>query len=106
MKSPVGGIGFDTVAVTSKQWHERASAVGGEKDLPLLGLFKERADGAGHSFGTTAVRKYVELTEEKIAFDSPSGTEQFEALRLLPLGRLDDASASTPGHTGRRASTG
>ena len=91
MKSPVGGVGFETVAVTSKQWHERASAVGGEKDLPLLGLFKERADGAGHSFGTTAVRKYVELTEEKIAFDSPSGTEQFEALRLLPLGRLDDA---------------
>ncbi len=91
MKSPVGGVGFDTVAVTSKQWHERASEVEGEKDLPLLGLFKERADGAGHSFGTTAVRKYVELTEEKIAFDSPSGTEQFDALRLLPLGRLDDA---------------
>ncbi len=106
MKSPVGGVGFDTVAVTSKQWHERASEVGGEKDLPLLGLFKERADGAGHSFGTTAVRKYVELTEEKIAFDSPSGTEQFEALRLLPLGRLDDASASMRGPTGRRASTG
>ncbi len=106
MKSPVGGVGFDTVAVTSKQWHERASAVGGEKDLPLLGLFKERADGAGHSFGTTAVRKYVELTEEKIAFDSPSGTEQFELYVYCRSDGSTTPSASTPGHTGRRASTG
>ncbi|MGC0366258.1 glutamate synthase (NADPH/NADH) large chain [Rhodococcus sp. 27YEA15] len=91
MKSPVGGIGFDTVAAASQHWHAHAGDVTGEKDLPLLGLFKERGDGAGHSFGTTAVRKYVELTEEKISFDSPSKDEQFDALRLLPLGRLDDA---------------
>ena len=90
MKSPVGGVGFNTVAVTSKQWHERASEVGGEKDLPLLGLFKERADGAGHSFGTTAVRKYVELTEEE------------DRVRQSLRNRTIRGSTSTAARTARR----
>ena len=35
--------------------------------MPLLGLFKERSEGAGHSFGTTAVRGFAGMTEEETA---------------------------------------
>jgi len=39
----------------------------------MLGLFKERAEGAGHSYGVAAVRGFVDLTEEKIAFNKKRG---------------------------------
>lgn len=64
VKSPVGGVGFTTLAQAVADWHRRALTVETEKDVPLLGLFKERAEGAGHSFGTTAVRGFVDMTEE------------------------------------------
>lgn len=92
LSSPVGGVGFATVAAGAAQWHALARSVTGEVDLPNLGLFKERADGAGHSFGAAAVRGFVELTKEKIGF---TGTESdhahTEALRLLTITKLSDA---------------
>ncbi|QNG18199.1 glutamate synthase large subunit [Rhodococcus triatomae] len=91
MKTPVGGVGFTTVAQAVADWHERARTVQGEKDIPLLGLFKERAEGAGHSYGTTAVRGFVDLTEEPISFDTSGSQDHTDALRLLPLHRLEDA---------------
>lgn len=66
--SVVGGVGFRTLSDTSAEWHGRAVEVGDEKDVPLLGLFKERAEGAGHSYGTTAVRGFIDMTEEAISF--------------------------------------
>ena len=69
MKSPVGGVGFIEVAQAMTDWHQHALDCHSENDIPMLGLFKERAEGAGHSYGITAVRGFVDLTEEKIAFD-------------------------------------
>ncbi|MFP3711034.1 hypothetical protein SB783_44425, partial [Paraburkholderia sp. SIMBA_009] len=86
---PVGGVTFAVIAQAVADWHRKALSVKGENDIPLLGLFKERAEGAGHSYGTTAVRGFVDMTEEKIGFDK--GTENEEMLRLLPLNRLEDA---------------
>lgn len=94
MASPVGGVGFPAIAAGVAHWHAHARAVLGEADLPNLGLFKERADGAGHSFGTTAVRGFVELTKEKISFGA-TGTDadpaRSDALRLLTITKLGDA---------------
>ena len=67
----------------------RRRPVRGEDDIPMLGLFKERVEGAGHSYGTAAVRGFVDMTEEEIAF--PAGSEEVDPLRLLTLNRLEDA---------------
>ncbi|MGK2868324.1 MAG: glutamate synthase-related protein, partial [Mycobacterium sp.] len=94
--SPVGGVGFATLAETVAEWHTRALAVDGEKDVPLLGLFKERAEGAGHSYGTTAVRGFVDMTEEAISFgdearpENPNMTDP-AFLKVLPLHQLEGA---------------
>ncbi|WP_417669193.1 glutamate synthase-related protein [Roseibium sp.] len=92
VKTPVGGVGFTTIASAVLDWHKRALSVSSEKDIPLLGLFKERAEGSGHSFGTTAVRGFVDMTEEGIQLSgSPNGGDYDEYLRLLPVDRLADA---------------
>ncbi|MBC2639167.1 MULTISPECIES: glutamate synthase-related protein [unclassified Rhodococcus (in: high G+C Gram-positive bacteria)] len=91
VQTPVGGVGFAVIAQAVADWHARAVTVSGEKDIPLLGLFKERAEGAGHSYGTAAVRGFVDLTEEPIAFDTAGTQDHTESLRLLPLNRLEDA---------------
>lgn len=90
VKTPVGGVNFKVIAQAVADWHAKALTVKGEDDLPLLGLFKERAEGAGHSFGTTAVRGFVDMTEEKLTFSAPDGEED-PFLRLLTLNRLGDA---------------
>ncbi|MBD8554239.1 glutamate synthase large subunit [Rhizobium sp. CFBP 8762] len=90
VKTPVGGVNFAVIAQAVADWHAKALTVKGENDIPLLGLFKERAEGAGHSYGTTAVRGFVDMTEEKIAFEGEDGVNG-EHLRLLPLSRLEDA---------------
>ncbi|MFD8935769.1 glutamate synthase-related protein [Streptomyces sp. NPDC059578] len=92
MEAPVGGVGFARIAQTATDWHERARTVQTDQQIPLLGLFKERSDGAGHSFGVTAVRGFGGMTEEPPKFgrqDDP------DALRLLTLGQLDDAFGIT-----------
>lgn len=92
VKTPVGGVGFTTIATAVHDWHERALTVSSEKDVPLLGLFKERSEGAGHSFGTTAVRGFVDMTEESIQLGAnPDAGDLDEHLRLLPVNRLADA---------------
>ena len=107
LRSPVGGVGLEAIAGELVSAHHAAVAsatpIASDKDLPLLGLFKERSDGAGHSFGATAIRKYGELTAEKITF-ATAGTESpaaapvaptpggaADVLRLLTLRTLDDA---------------
>lgn len=66
--SPVGGARFADIAANATQWHGRVAEVQGENEIPLLGLFKERSDGAGHSFGTTSVREFINMTEEPIQY--------------------------------------
>ncbi|MEU1279755.1 glutamate synthase-related protein [Streptomyces sp. NPDC005805] len=100
LEAPVGGVGFERIAQAATDWHERARTVATEQQIPLLGLFKERSDGAGHSFGLTAVRGFGGMTEEPPAFGRPGDPE---ALRLLTLGRLGDAFGITDAayrHTG------
>ncbi|MCX4559205.1 glutamate synthase-related protein [Streptomyces phaeochromogenes] len=111
MEAPVGGVGFARIAQAATEWHERARAVETDQQIPLLGLFKERSDGAGHSFGVTAVRGFGDMTEERPEFgrqdrqggqgaqDKPGGPGgqggDSDALRLLTLGQLDDAFGIT-----------
>ncbi|MGW6011423.1 glutamate synthase-related protein [Streptomyces sp. NPDC055210] len=92
MDAPVGGVGFARIAQAATDWHERARTVGSDQQIPLLGLFKERSDGAGHSFGVTAVRGFGDMVEERPEFGRPGDSD---ALRLLTLGQLDDAFGIT-----------
>ncbi|PSM41916.1 glutamate synthase large subunit [Streptomyces dioscori] len=92
MDAPVGGVGFARIAQAATDWHERARTVDGNQQIPLLGLFKERSDGAGHSFGVTAVRGFGDMVEERPEFGRPGDSD---ALRLLTLGQLDDAFGIT-----------
>ncbi len=89
VKTPVGGVTFAVVAQAVADWHARALRVETENDVPLLGLFKERAEGAGHSYGATAVRGFVDMTEEGVVF--PDEGEDADPLRLMTLNRLEDA---------------
>ncbi|WP_172891542.1 glutamate synthase-related protein [Cohaesibacter sp. ES.047] len=94
MKNTVGGVDFAAIADSTLRWHERACEVKSEDDIPLLGLFKERADGAGHTYGTTAVRGFVDMTEEQVQSDKRApemGDADETDLRLLPVARLTDA---------------
>ncbi|MDR6169021.1 glutamate synthase-related protein [Curtobacterium sp. SORGH_AS_0776] len=92
MQAPVGGVGFARIAQAATDWHERARTVESEGQVPMLGLFKERSDGAGHSFGVASVRGFGGMTEERPAFERSGDSE---ALRLLTLGQLDDAFGIT-----------
>ncbi|MBN7122036.1 glutamate synthase large subunit [Erwinia billingiae] len=90
IKTPVGGAGFATIAQMAVDWHQSALKIQGESEVPLLGLFKERAEGAGHSYGTIAVRTFIDMTEQPIRFaDKPRDEDQF--IRLLTLAKLDNA---------------
>ncbi len=93
MNTPVGGVRFSVVAKSIADWHERTLSVTTDKDIPILGLFKERAEGAGHSYGTTAVRGFVDLTEEKISFAEAEG--ETDPFRLMTLRQMDDAFGLT-----------
>jgi glutamate synthase (NADPH/NADH) large chain len=64
----VGGVRYADIAASASEWHQKALAVREEKDIPFLGLFKERQDGAGHSYGNTAVREYINMTDEAILY--------------------------------------
>lgn len=64
----VGGVRYADIAASAAEWHQKALAVREEKDIPFLGLFKERQDGAGHSYGNTAVREYINMTDEAILY--------------------------------------
>ncbi|MEM0899703.1 MAG: glutamate synthase-related protein [Pseudomonadota bacterium] len=90
MKTPVGGVNFAAIAQSAADWHRRALSVTAESDVPILGLFKERSEGAGHSYGTAAVRGFVDLTEEKIAFEQ-GGEDEIDVLRLLTLSNMEAA---------------
>jgi len=78
--SPVGGVGFADIAKNAAHWHTQATNIEEPNDVPLIGLFKERTDGAGHAFGNTAVREYINMTEEEIQLDEGADTSAFDGL--------------------------
>ncbi len=77
--APVGGVHFIDIATSSAKWHALATKQD-QKDLPNLGLFKERGEGAGHSFGVVSVREYGHMYKEKILYIEQ---DQPKHLRLL-----------------------
>ncbi|QFT08814.1 glutamate synthase-related protein [Vibrio sp. THAF190c] len=79
ISSPVGGAQFDDLAWSSAKWHFKALAINEENQIPLLGLFKERQDGAGHSFGNTAVREYINMTQEEVRYVDPVAEQALES---------------------------
>ncbi len=87
--SPVGGVRFDSIAQSVKDWHQRATQIKSEDQIPILGLFKERSEGAGHSFGTSAVRGFVDMTEESISFTDQE--ENLDKLKRHTIYELEDA---------------
>ena len=97
MNSPVGGVGFETVVKSAFDWHAHALGISEEGDIPLLGLFKERNDGAGHSYGLVAVRGFEDLTAEPIKLASKGGAQGNEVdisdedMSLNTVSRLFDA---------------
>lgn len=66
--SCVGGVRYQDIANSAVEWHQKSFIVNEEKDIPFLGLFKERQEGAGHTFGNTAVREYINMTDEDILY--------------------------------------
>ncbi|MEY4209894.1 MAG: hypothetical protein RLZ92_273, partial [Pseudomonadota bacterium] len=64
----VGGVRYADIAASATEWHQKALTVTSENDIPFLGLFKERNEGAGHTFGNTAVREYINMTDEAILY--------------------------------------
>ena len=95
MHSPCGGVGFSQVAQAATDWHFKASECEGAEDIPILGLFKERSEGAGHSYGVSAVRGFVDLTEEPLRIDKKSDHELNDQFRLLTLNRMESAFGIT-----------
>ena len=95
MKTPVGGVKFSTISQSVCDWHKFAQSVTEASQIPILGLFKERSEGAGHSFGTAAVRGFVDLTEERINFVGKSEENLLEGetdpFRLMTLSQMNDA---------------
>jgi len=83
--SPVGGAGFAEIAASAANWHKAMLKIADEKDIPLLGLFKERSDGAGHNFGNLAVRYFGDMTDEKINFEDDEFAEEGEDEKLSVL---------------------
>ncbi len=66
--SPVGGVTFTEIAYNASQWLIHANT--NPNDYPSLGLFKEKSDGAGHSYGVLATKEFVNITHEKIKYAS------------------------------------
>ncbi len=68
INASVGGVRYTDIAASAAEWHRKALSVKDENDIPFLGLFKERQEGAGHTFGNTAVREYINMTDEPILY--------------------------------------
>ncbi|QGJ70229.1 Glutamate synthase large subunit [Planctomycetales bacterium 10988] len=83
--STVGGAGFAEIADSSARWHYQCRQIHEEKDIPNLGLFKERQEGAGHSFGTIAVREFTAMTDEKIVYSVDEEVQGIFQRYGLPL---------------------
>ena len=89
--SPVGGVGFTEIAQSIADWHQKSTTISEEKDIPIIGLFKERTEGAGHSFGLTAVKGFLDMTDEDISFNKDSQNDHKDNMRLLTLNKMYDS---------------
>ncbi|WP_305908348.1 glutamate synthase-related protein [Methylomarinum sp. Ch1-1] len=86
INAPVGGAHYADIAASATEWHHKALTVKDEGDIPFLGLFKERQDGAGHTFGNTAVREYIKMTDEEILYIPKQKTSEVSDTAYLDFG--------------------
>ncbi|MCV2402535.1 glutamate synthase-related protein [Marinomonas sp. C2222] len=86
--APIGGVQFADLAKSAATWHAKVTEIQSENEIPVLGLFKERGDGAGHTFGNTSVREYLNMTEEDIQYIDES-TDESEAIEQTALPQDD-----------------
>jgi glutamate synthase (NADPH) large chain len=86
INSPVGGARYADIAASAAEWHEKALSVETENDIPFLGLFKERQEGAGHTFGNTAVREYINMTDEPILYIPQQKADEASDTAYLDFG--------------------
>ena len=94
MKTPLGGVGFSNIAQSVLDWHNYSLKIENVEDIPILGLFKERTEGAGHSYGMASVRGFVDLTEEKISFKKKNEElldGELDPFRIMTLRQMNDA---------------
>ncbi|NOR69027.1 MAG: glutamate synthase large subunit, partial [Methylomarinum sp.] len=78
--SSVGGVRYADIAASATEWHHKTLSIKEENDIPFLGLFKERQEGAGHTFGNTAVREYINMTDEDILYIPQNNNNKSEAV--------------------------
>lgn len=97
--SPVGGARFADLAESSAHWHQKMFEIQSADQIPVLGLFKERSEGAGHSFGNTAIREYINMTEEAISYVDESIFESENESLIIP----EDAGYYELGYEARSA---
>ena len=64
--SPVGGVGFADIARSVRDWH--IQGIKNPEQYPNIGLFKEKSDGAGHSFGVLATKEFISISTENIRY--------------------------------------
>ena len=64
--SPIGGVGFETIAKSARDWF--INGANNPTELPSLGLFKEKSDGAGHSYGVLATKEFINIATEDITY--------------------------------------
>ncbi|MGD0960714.1 MAG: glutamate synthase central domain-containing protein, partial [Methylomonas sp.] len=82
----VGGARYSDIAASAAEWHRKALSVKEENDIPFLGLFKERQDGAGHTFGNLAVREYIGMTDEPVLYVQPAQAPEASDTAYLDFG--------------------
>lgn len=70
--SPLGGVGFSHIATNYRDWFNMGCK--NPDDIPSLGLFKEKSDTAGHSYGVNATKEFFTLANEDIVYakDAPA----------------------------------
>ncbi len=78
--SSVGGVRYADIAASATEWHHKTLSINEENDIPFLGLFKERQEGAGHTFGNTSAREYINMTDEDILYIPQNDNNKSEAV--------------------------
>lgn len=81
--APVGGARLNDIIDVSLKWHGVAVAnqqatnqqTNNDKSvqLPILGLFKERSNGGGHSYGVLATQRFIDMCHEGITYANNAG---------------------------------
>ncbi|MGB1361034.1 MAG: glutamate synthase-related protein [Alphaproteobacteria bacterium] len=66
VNSPVGGVGFVQMAKSARDWFNMGCE--NPAEIPSLGLFKEKSDGAGHSFGVNATKEFIDIATGEIKY--------------------------------------